>query len=124
MQETNEEIQFGDILDLTLEKRSPCGITTETRNIQCKFMPHLVPLLLEEGIIVEKEIAEEKTEEEEENMDSSFDATFITTFHNLVDCMMETLEDLEMRMDKLEKKVKYCQKALSRKENKSSDNNA
>ena len=38
MQETNEEVQFGDTLDLTLEKRLPCGIVTEVRHLTCKFM--------------------------------------------------------------------------------------
>lgn len=105
MQETNEEVQFGDILDLTLEKRNPCGTVT-VQYITCKFLPELVQLLLEEGIIVEKEIKEEKADTEKESKEE-FDDTLMTTFFNVMDCMMETLEELELRMDKLEKKVEH-----------------
>ena len=116
MQKTNEEIQFGDTLDLTLEKRL-YGVVIEVRHLTCKFIPELVPLLLEEGIIMEKEVKNEKTDTENE-----FDITFMTTFFNLMDCMMETFEDLELRVDKLEKKIKSLQKALAKKEKKTSDN--
>lgn len=115
VQKTNEEIQFGDILDLALEKRH--GIVTEVRHLTCKFMPELVPLLLEEGIIMEKEVKNEKTDTES-GSENEFDTTFMTTFFNLMDCMMETFEDLELRVDKLEEKIESLQKALSkRKEN-------
>ena len=120
MQETNEEIQFGDTLDLTLEKRL-CGIVTEVRHLTCKFIPELVPLLLEEGIIIEKEVKDEKTDTES-GSENEFDATFMTTLFNLMDCMMETFEDLELRVDKLEEKIKSLQKALVRKEKKDSNN--
>ena len=113
MQKTNEEIQFGDTLDLTLEKRL-CGIVTEVRHLTCKFIPELVPLLLEEGIIMEKEVKDEKTDTESES-ENEFDPTFMTTFFNLMDCMMETFEDLELRVDKMEKKIRNLQKALAKK---------
>lgn len=121
MQETNEEVQFGDTLDLTLEKKLPCGIVTEVRHLTCKFMPKLVPLLLEESIIMEKEVKDEKTDTES-GSENEFDTTFMTTFFNLIDCMMETFEDLELRVDKLEKNMQYLQKALARKEKKASNN--
>ena len=120
IQETNKEIQFGDTLDLTLEKRL-YGIVTEVRHLTCKFIPELVPLLLEEGIIIEKEVKDEKTDTES-GSENEFDATFMTTFFNLMDCMMETFEDLELRVDKLEEKIKSLQKALARKEKKASNN--
>lgn len=119
VQKTNEEIQFGDILDLALEKRH--GIVTEVRHLTCKFMPELVPLLLEEGIIMEKEVKNEKTDTES-GSENEFDTTFMTTFFNLMDCMMETFEDLELRVDKLEEKIKSLQKALAIKEKKVSNN--
>lgn len=119
VQKTNEEIQFGDTLDLALEKRH--GIVTEVRHLACKFMPELVPLLLEEGIIIEKEVKDEKTDTES-GSENEFDTTFMTTFFNLMDCMMETFEDLELRVDKLEEKIKSLQKALAKKEKKASNN--
>lgn len=120
VQKTKEEIQFGDTLDLMLEKRL-YGIVIEVRHLTCKFMPELVPLLLEEGIIMEKEVKDEKTDTES-GFENEFDATFMTTFFNLMDCMMETFEDLELRVDKLEKKIQNLQKALAKKEKKASNN--
>lgn len=120
VQKTNEEIQFGDTLDLMFEKRL-YGIVIEVRHLTCKFMPELVPLLLEEGIIMEKEVKDEKTDTEN-GSENEFDTTFMTTFFNLMDCMMETLEDLELRVDKLEKKIQNLQKALAKKEKKASNN--
>lgn len=120
MQKTNEEIQFGDTFDLTFEK-GLCGIVTEVRHLTCKFIPELVPLLLEEGIIMEKKVKNEKTDTES-GSENEFDTTFMTTFFNLMDCMMETFEDLELRVDKMEKKIHSLQKVLARKEKKSSDN--
>ena len=120
MQETNEEVQFGDTLDLTFEKRL-CGIVTEVRHLTCKFTPELVPLFLEEGIIMEKEVKDEKTDTESES-ENEFDPIFMTTFFNLMDCMMETFEDLELRVDKMEKKIRNLQKALAKKEKKASNN--
>lgn len=120
IQKTNEEIQFGDTLDLALEKRL-YGIVIEVRHLTCKFTPELVPLFLEEGIIIEKEVKDEKTDTESES-ENELDTTFMTTFFNLMDCMMETFEDLELRVDKMEKKIRNLQKALARKEKKASDN--
>ena len=112
MQKTNEEIQFGDTLDLTLEKRL-YGIVTEVRHLTCQFIPELVPLLLEEGIIMEKEVKDEKTDTES-GSENEFDTTFMTTLFNLMDCMMETFEDLELRVDKLEKNIQSLQKAIAK----------
>ena len=59
MQETAEELEFGDIIVLDLSHDMEDG-HTKHHHLECKFMPELVPILLEEGIIKEKEVKEDK----------------------------------------------------------------
>lgn len=59
MQETAEELEFGDMIVLDLSHDMENG-HTKHHHLECKFMPELVPILLEEGIIEEKEVKEEK----------------------------------------------------------------
>lgn len=92
MKGTDDEIQFGDMIELDLTKDLPDG-KVQHHHLECKFIPELVPLLLEEGVV------EEKIEEEELPLD----------FHDDNCPMMEELikanETLEHRVYNLEKAV-------------------
>lgn len=59
MQETAEELEFGDMIVLDLSHDMENG-HTKHHHLECKFMPELVPILLEEGIIKEEEVKEDK----------------------------------------------------------------
>lgn len=59
MQETAEELEFGDMIVLDLSHDMEDG-HTKHHHLECKFMPELVPILLEEGIIKEEEVKEDK----------------------------------------------------------------
>lgn len=56
---TDESLEFGDFLELDLTKENKKGKEI-CEHIECKFIPELVPLLIEEGIIEEREVKKEK----------------------------------------------------------------
>lgn len=94
MQETAEELEFGDMIVLDLSEDMKNG-HTKHHHLECKFIPELVPILLEEGVIVEKEIKEDKP------LDFQDDDTPCS----LMEEVIKANEELELRVDKLEKTV-------------------
>lgn len=101
MQETAEELKFGDMIVLDLSKEMENG-HTKHHHLECKFIPELVPILLEEGVIKEKEVKDEKP------LDSLDNDALI----NLVKEIIEANEKLELRVDKLEEQFELLTKAL------------
>nr|DAE12439.1 MAG TPA: Intermediate conductance calcium-activated potassium channel-helix bundle, copper, MEMBRANE PROTEIN [CrAss-like virus sp. ctjK323] len=94
LQETAEELEFGDMIVLDLSHDMENG-HTKHHHLECKFMPELVPILLEEDIIEEKEVEEEKP------LDFQDD----DTPYPLMEEVIKANEELELRVDKLEKTV-------------------
>lgn len=94
MQETAEELEFGDMIVLDLSHDMDNG-HTKHHHLECKFMPELVPILLEEGVIVEKEVKEDKPLDFQDN-----DAPY-----SLMEEIIKANEELELRVDKLEREV-------------------
>jgi hypothetical protein len=96
MQETAEELKFGDMIVLDLSKEMENG-HTKHHHLECKFIPELVPILLEEGVIKEEEVEDETPldfQDEDEN-----------ELYALLKEMIKANEKLELRVDKLEKTV-------------------
>ena len=94
MQETAEELEFGDMIVLDLSHDMENG-RTKHHHLECKFMPELVPILLEEGVIVEKEVKEDKPLDFQDN----------DTSCPLMEEVIKANEELELRVDKLEREV-------------------
>lgn len=94
MQETAEELEFGDMIVLDLSHDMENG-HTKHHHLECKFMPELVPILLEEGVIVEKEVKENKPLDFQDN----------DTPYTLMKEIIKVNEELELRVDKLEREV-------------------
>ncbi len=94
MQETAEELEFGDMIVLDLSHDMENG-HTKHHHLECKFMPELVPILLEEGVIVEKEVKEDKPLDFQDN----------DTPCPLMEEIIKANEELELRVDKLEREV-------------------
>ena len=46
---TDNEIQFGEMLELDFTRDGKCGVTHH--HMECKFIPELVDILVEEGVI-------------------------------------------------------------------------
>lgn len=91
MQETAEELKFGDMIVLDLSHDMENG-HTKHHHLECKFIPELVPILLEEGVIVEKEV------EDETPLDFQDDCPTI-------DELLKANQNLEKRVYTLEKAV-------------------
>jgi hypothetical protein len=94
MQKTAEELKFGDMIVLDLSHDMENG-HTKHHHLECKFMPELVPILLEEGIIKEEEVKEDKP------LDFQDDDTSCP----LMEEVIKAKEELELRVDKLEREV-------------------
>jgi len=97
--ESGKELEFGDYIKLDLTKDTEDG-HTRYHHIEGKFIPELVDVLLEEGVI------EESEEEDEENTLDFLDEDFING-------ILEANEELEKRVDTLEGEVKTIKLALT-----------
>lgn len=93
MKGTDNELQFGDMIELDLSKDLPDG-HTKHHHLECKFLPELVPLLLEDDII---EVIED---EEEKPLD------FQDEDRVMMSELLKNNLNLEQRVYKLEKEVK------------------
>lgn len=102
LQETAEELEFGDMIVLDLSHDMENG-HTKHHHLKCKFMPELVPILLEEGIIKEEEVKEDKP------LDFQDDDTPCL----LMEEVIKANEELELRVDKLEKAVIKLRKMVA-----------
>lgn len=91
LQETAEELEFGDMIVLDLSHDMENG-HTKHHHLKCKFMPELVPILLEEGIIKEEEVKEDKP------LDFQDDSP-------MIDELLKANQNLEKRVYTLEKAV-------------------
>lgn len=91
LQETAEELEFGDMIVLDLSHDMENG-HTKHHHLECKFMPELVPILLEEGIIEEKEVEENKPLDFQDNCP-------------MIDELLKANQNLEKRVYTLEKAV-------------------
>lgn len=91
MQETAEELEFGDMIVLDLSHDMENG-HTKHHHLECKFMPELVPILLEEDIIEEKEVKEEKPLDFQDNPP-------------MIEGLLKANQNLEKRVYTLEKAV-------------------
>ena len=98
MQETAEELEFGDMIVLDLSHDMEDG-HTKHHHLECKFMPELVPILLEEGIIEEKEVEEDKPLDFQDNC-------------QMVDDLLKANQNLEKRVCTLEKALNKLRQTI------------
>lgn len=61
MKDSGEELKFGDMIELDFTKDTNDGHTCH-HHLECKFIPGLIPMLLEQGIIEEKEFENKDTD--------------------------------------------------------------
>lgn len=61
LKDSNEELKFGDIIELDFTKDMKNG-NTHHHHLECKFIPNLIPLLLKQEVIVEKEVEDKGTD--------------------------------------------------------------
>lgn len=90
LQETAEEIEIGDMIELDLTKDLPNG-NVKHYHLECKVIPELIPLLLEEGIITEEKPKKEEAPNEE------------CTIEECVSTLLSDMEELHKKVNALVK---------------------
>ena len=104
MKGTEDELQFGDLVELDITEDMPNG-KIKHKHLDCKFMPDLIDTLLEAGVIEEVDVDDEEEEEEEEEITDE------------VCPMMQELivanENLELKVEQLEKELNSLKKVVA-----------
>lgn len=95
---TDEEIQFGEMIELDFTKDSKNGVTHH--HMECKFIPELVDMLLENDII---EVVDDEEEEENEEMCLR---DYLLEFDKTLNDLSEASMDWERRIKTLEEEIK------------------
>lgn len=94
---TDEEIQFGDKIELDLTKKTRSGVHKLKAQVELSELS--IPLLLELEAIEERE----ELEEEDENSPENGLLDFTDENCEALESLMEDFEALEKRLDSLEK---------------------
>lgn len=102
MKGTEDELQFGDMVELDLTEDMPDG-GIKHKHLECKFVPDLVSMLLADDII--EEVDDEKDEKDEETMDEGC---------SIMEELIKANEDLELRVDNLESAVKTLKALINK----------
>ena len=102
MKGADEELKFGDFIELDLTKDMEDG-STKHHHLECKFVPELVDMLLESDVI-------EYEDDEEDDVECPLDDVY------------ESIDGLIDRVETLEKKVASMQKTIASMIAKSVDN--
>ena len=101
--ETDEELAFGDTLELDLTKKTKHGLHTIEGAI--KFSELSLPLLLEIGAIEEREVEEEEDNTSEEDLLDFGEETSCEA----LEALEEDFEALEKNVESLEQEIKQLQ---------------
>lgn len=140
LKDTNEVVDFGDIIELVLIKNNPDG-TDKHKVKMVKFSEDLIPLLLEEGILdvlqddenpqeklkkeplidfsknddLEEKETENSKSKDDEDEDDNFDVG------EFIDSLIDVLETLGKSVKALDKEVYLLKKKVSNLEKNSSN---
>ena len=102
MKGTEDELQFGDLIELDLTKDMPNG-KVKHHHLDCKFIPELIPLLLDAEVI---DAVDEEEEEKKETLDFQEGCP-------LFEDVLEANEALEMKVEKLEAAVDVLKESIA-----------
>lgn len=105
----DEPLEFGDDLSFDFVKEGNEGQSI-TKHVNCKFIPELVDLLLEEDVIEEKEVEEKKPETIDFSGDGDPDEDDTCPLEDVIDNLITLEEDTRKRLVELEKKVNKLEK--------------
>lgn len=101
MKDSGEELKFGDMIELDFTKDTNDGHTCH-HHLECKFIPGLIPMLLEQGIIEEKEF-------ENKNNDTPDDSCLETA-----QMIMSTLETIANKIKQMDNKITDLNKIVKK----------
>lgn len=100
MKNTEDELQFGDMIELDFTRDTENGVVHHY--MECKFLPELIPILLEAEAIEEREVKEEKEEDNTAEESSVMEELF------------KANETLELRVEALESAVNALKGLLTK----------
>lgn len=101
MKDSGEELKFGDMIELDFTKDTNDGHTCH-HHLECKFISGLIPMLLEQGIIEEKEF-------ENKNNDTPDDDCLETA-----QMIMSTLETIANKVKQMDDKITDLNKIVKK----------
>lgn len=104
MKDSGEELQFGDMIELDFTKDTEDGHTSH-HHMECKFIPGLIPMLLEQEIIEEKKFKDENPDTtSNENYDIAKD--IISIIENLA-LKVQKMESTIANLNKIVRKLQH-----------------
>lgn len=115
MKNSGEEVKFGDMIELDFTKDTEDGHTCH-HHLECKFIPGLIPLLLEKNIIEEKELKEDKDENTETSDNEDCE---------IANMILSTLETFALKFKQMDDKINTLNKIVNElKDNKNGKSSA
>lgn len=98
---SDEPLEWGDVLNLTVVTHKN-GRAVQ-KDFECKLTPDLIPMLLAEEIIEEKEVKEkkQKTEPKEDLLEFSFEKDDKSSTESDLDEIIETIIDTQKMQSKI-----------------------
>lgn len=97
MKGTEDELQFGDVIEMDFTKDMPNG-KVKHYHMEYPFLIELLPMLLEDEVIEEREFPDEEDACDEDC---------------ILEGLLKTNEALELRVDKLEAEIMKLRKAVN-----------
>lgn len=104
MKDSGEELQFGDMIELDFTKDTEDGHTSH-HHMECKFIPGLIPMLLEQEIIEEKEFKDENPDTTS-NEDYDIAKDIISIIENLA-LKVQKMESTIANLNKIVRKLQH-----------------
>lgn len=110
MKGTEDELQFGDLIELDLTKDMPNG-KVKHHHLDCKFIPELIPLLLDAEVIDEVDEEEEK----EDTLDFQEECPLFEDILKANKALELKVEHLEAAVDVLKESIANLIRKVSKK---------
>lgn len=108
IKDSNEEIKFGERIGLSYEKESECG--AENAYMEFEFVPELVDMLLNDEVIIKKEIKPEKMTADNKKEEEEAAMEFLNNLITAMDGLFGKFEALSDRIKSLESEIKTLKK--------------
>lgn len=108
IKDSNEEIKFGERIGLSYEKDSECG--AESAYMEFEFVPELVDMLLNDEVIIKKEIKPEKMTADNKKEEEEAAMEFLDNLITAMDELFGKFKALSDRVKSLESEIKTLKK--------------
>lgn len=104
MKDSGEELKFGDMIELDFTKDTDDGHICH-HHLECKFIPGLIPMLLEQKIIEEREFENKNTDTPDDNCLET--AQIIMSTLETITSKIKQMDDRIADLNKIVKKLQH-----------------